>query len=238
MAVILSDKLNNGLYGFFAKVFNWPSSRTISEYNSIGGNAPDGVLYDVLDKINGERSVKDSDDDWRSMVSLKFDACHVADKVIYNAHTNSIVGFAHDAFDIDVLLEELGSESNTDEDDQNDTKTEKHGEHAKQYIIFMITTWEKNMKATKHVVARYACGDGISSNFILNCVSKITVALYRYGLIVNNVVGDGATENRTACRRLATLTVEEVIGDFLPPYKKIFYGWISKLHIAIQFKMT
>ena len=76
------------------------------------------------------------------------------------------------------------------------------------------------MKATKHVVARYACGDGISSNFILNCVSKITVALYRYGLIVNNVVGDGATENRTACRRLATLTVEEVIGDFFTPSQK------------------
>ena len=99
-------------------------------------------------------------------------------------------------------------------------KQKNNGEHAKQYLNFMITTWGKNMKATKHDVAQYACGDGISSNFILNCISKITVALYRYGLIVNNVVGDGATENRTACRKLATLTVEEVLGDFFTPRQK------------------
>ena len=83
---------------------------------------------------------------------------------------------------------------------QKKKKEEKQNEHAKQYSIFMITTWEKNMKATKHVIARYACDDGISSNFILNCISKITVVLYRYGLIVNNVVGDGARENQTTCK--------------------------------------
>ena len=86
----------------------------------------------------------------------------------------------------------------------------------------MSTTWEKNMKATKHVVARYACGDGISSNFILNCISNITVALYRYGLSINNAVGDGATENQTACRILATLTVEDILGDSLTPKHRIF----------------
>ena len=98
-------------------------SQTISEYNSIGGNAPDGVLYDVLDKIQGERSIKDSDNDWHLMVSLKFYACHVADKVIYNVHTNNIVGFAHDAFDIDLLLEELKIEANLNE--ETDSEEEK-----------------------------------------------------------------------------------------------------------------
>ena len=71
---MLSDRLNNVLYGFFAKVFNWPSPRTISEYNSIRVNAPDGFLYDVLDKIKDERSTEDSDNDWRLMVSFNFDA--------------------------------------------------------------------------------------------------------------------------------------------------------------------
>ena len=41
------------------------------------------------------------------MLLLKWDACHVADKVIYNMHTNEICGFAQNAFDIDVLLIDL-----------------------------------------------------------------------------------------------------------------------------------
>ena len=41
------------------------------------------------------------------MVSLKFDACHICDKVQYNPHSNQLVGFAYNAFDKNVLLEDL-----------------------------------------------------------------------------------------------------------------------------------
>ena len=47
------------------------------------------------------------------MVSLKFDACHIFDKVKYNPHTNQLIGFAYNAFDKDVLLEYLHELSNT-----------------------------------------------------------------------------------------------------------------------------
>ena len=33
---------------FFAKAFNWASVRTMSEYNNIGDNNKDGVLYYMM----------------------------------------------------------------------------------------------------------------------------------------------------------------------------------------------
>ena len=98
---MLNDSLKNGHYGFLVKVFNLPSVRTVSEYNSIGGNSPDGVLYNVLEKMHINKGL---DSDWVNSVSLKWDACHVADKVVYNMHTNEICGFSHDAFNADALL--------------------------------------------------------------------------------------------------------------------------------------
>ena len=68
------------------------------------------------------------------------------------------------------------------------------------------------MKPVKYTIARYACSNGISSKFLTSAIRKIIVALNRYNLLVINIVRDGASENRTACRNLATLTAEDVFG--------------------------
>ena len=95
----IRDKLKKGKYEFLRKVFNFPSARTLAHYNSIGGNEPDGILYSVLHLIQNEYKLAEESDDWLKMVSLKFDAVHICDKVKYNPHTNQLVGFAYDAFD-------------------------------------------------------------------------------------------------------------------------------------------
>ena len=59
----------------------------------------------------------------------------MADKVVYNSHTHEIFGFLHDAFDVDVLMIELETES-------LEEKT-KSPERISQFLIFMISTWEK-----------------------------------------------------------------------------------------------
>ena len=82
MAVVLNDSMKDGRYTFFAKVFNLPSVKTVSNYGSISGNAPDGVMYDALKII--EDATKDHDDDWKRHVCLKWDACHIAEKVMFN----------------------------------------------------------------------------------------------------------------------------------------------------------
>ena len=79
---MLNDKLKNGRYEFISKVFNLPSYRITFEYNSVGANSSDWTIYDVLKKL---RSNFDGDeDDWYKYVSLKWDACHIAEKVVFN----------------------------------------------------------------------------------------------------------------------------------------------------------
>ena len=145
------------------------------------------------------------------MVSLKFDACHICDKVRFNPHTNELVGFTHDAFDENVLLRDLrdlNCEAEVKSPKSNDFSTKK----AKQYILFMVSRWEQKDKPIKRVIARYAVGAGISSAFLLSEIPKIIVALFRYNLIVNNVTGDGASENRSAFKGLATISIDEMFA--------------------------
>jgi len=80
--------------------------------------------------------------------------------------------------------------------------------------------WGKNAKPVKHVVARYLCGDGISSSFLLKFTPKIIVASHRYGYSFNNVVGDSGTENRTAVRCLATSSVNDFLENYISGKEK------------------
>ena len=85
----------------------------------------------------------------------------------------------------------------------------------------MISCWSSNHAKIKHSIARFATGDGISSIFFINEISNMIISLSICGLIVNNVVADGATENKAAMRAMATHTVDEIIGknEFLPMIK-------------------
>ena len=181
MCIALSDSLKNGKYGFIAKVFNLPSVRTMSEYNSFDADIEDGIMYDVVDEVNSNFDDGKPNHEWRRSVALKWDAMHLADKVVFNSRTNEITGFTHDAFDIDILMHEfqagIESDENIDESTQNDSAPLKG--RASQFLIFMISNLEKNMKQVKYVIARYACGDGISSEFITDTIQKIIVSLSR-----------------------------------------------------------
>ena len=143
------------------------------------------------------------------MVSLKFDACHICDKVKYNPHTNQLVGFAYNAFDKDVLLEDMNTLANTETDS---SKTSVRENRAKQYLIFMINRWEKDAKPLKYVVARYAVAAGVSSSLLLSEIPKIICGLYAFGIIVNNVTGDGASENRSTFRALANISMGDIFA--------------------------
>ena len=52
--IILRDKLKNGSYNFFGKVYNLPSSIIMSDYNSLGSNQANIILYSVLRRIQTE----------------------------------------------------------------------------------------------------------------------------------------------------------------------------------------
>ena len=200
-------QIKKSKYEFLRKVFNLPSARTLSQYDSIGGNEPDGLLFTVLDTIQNEYKLEHEDDDWMKMVSLKFDACHICDKVKYNPHTNQLVGFTYNAFDKDVLLEDLNKLSNVEVDNSKQAMSENR---AQQYLIFMINCWEKQAKPLKYVIARYAVGAGVTATLLLSELPKIMCGLYSFGIIVNNITADGASENRSAFRALANISIKEI----------------------------
>ena len=115
-----------------------PSYGTISEYNSVGDNSPDGVLHDFLKILR--KNFEGDEDEWHRYVSLKWDACHVLERIVFNSHTKRIIGFTHDAFDEKVLLKDLGM---LKDDEMKDDIEQVEPPHAKQYLIFMISNWEK-----------------------------------------------------------------------------------------------
>ena len=65
------------------------------------------------------------------------------------------------------------------------------------------------MKQMKRVVARYSLDSGITSNCLVDEILKTFVTLIRRGLIVNNIVGDGASDSRSVMKSLGTLSIED-----------------------------
>ena len=91
------------MYDFLASTFHWPSSRTVSKYDSVGGQNLDGAMYDVLEQVEHETRGLD---EWKRMVPLKYDTMHIGSKIKCNPHTMEIVGFANDSFDFNCLKKE------------------------------------------------------------------------------------------------------------------------------------
>eukprot|EP00978_Attheya_sp_CCMP212_P047092 scaffold421221_cov91-Attheya_sp.AAC.2 len=256
-AISLFNKLKKDKYEFLRKVFNLPSSRRLNDYMSPGGNAPSGIVFDLLEQQRTlfEGNNKDLERlDWRRHGSLSWDSCCIRDKLTFNSHSLELVGFADDAFDIDVVKAELlhTCDSNTEslppisetegdtnqeaddtgslsslnpEEDDDTNKPRKNDDPllpamAKHYLVFMFTTWDKNSKPVRFVAARYGL-NSLTSPFLIRRVREITVALWRYGFLVNNITGDGASENRSTFKSLATLTAEQVFSHFTPEEKTL-----------------
>jgi hypothetical protein len=103
-------------YAFLAKSFHLPSARTVSDYMSPGAHAPDGILYDVL-KMQREEFEKELNDrkephpadfsEWLHCGSLCFDSKKGKEKVLMDQVTGEIIGFEQDAFELDIILEEI-----------------------------------------------------------------------------------------------------------------------------------
>ena len=68
--------------------------------------------------------------------------------------------------------------SENTEKEPNDV--EKKLQHAKQFLVFMVSFWDDNIKPTKRVVARYSVGSGNPSSFLTFEIPKIITTLYRH----------------------------------------------------------
>ncbi|GFH62224.1 hypothetical protein CTEN210_18700 [Chaetoceros tenuissimus] len=255
-ATYLRSKMNNSSYEFLAAVSGWPSARTLQRYGGSDTNATDGICHETLDEVKNAFFTNEKEE-WEKMVSLSFDEFKIKEKLIQNAHTLEIIGFTEQMNDINVLVKELeeqteqttSNETNNLTPNKRDNNTPKRASHM---LIFMMIRWDDQGDPFKRVVARYAV-KGSKGESLVRKVKHVIRALATRDLIVNNVTSDGASENMSCFKQLATYTAKEIWpnlnpslpGEFKvafdhPSYPcKIFIGgemahWVKKLVNALE----
>ena len=91
---------------FLAKTHNLSSPSTVNTYSSPSSNAPDGILYDSLDLARNafiEKNGNLPETDWKRHGQLEWDSMATKEKLVFNFHSQRIVGFAADAFDLNII---------------------------------------------------------------------------------------------------------------------------------------
>ena len=146
----------------------------------------------------------------------------------YCPHSKKLVGYAQDAFDMDVIAKEFQkrytSTPEDDEDamdvDENEEKTTKKlvktdenklplGKH---YTVFTARTWTSKSRPFNFVVARY-CLASLSGRWVRINKRQITSTLAFFNFYVNANSFDGATENRSAMNQDLTLSLRVMLPE-------------------------
>ena len=129
----------------------------------------------------------------------------VKEKLTHNPHTMELVGGSSGFFSKDIIQTEF--DAMTDED------SILKPELAEEYIIFCIQSWDHRGEKVKQVVARFAVGKDMKADYLIHKIHEVIKGVYAFGFIVNNVTGDGATQNRSSFKALGTICA----GDLFKP---------------------
>ena len=215
-----------GFYNLIAKCLGLPTDSTLRKYKIPTTNEPDGVLHANLAKEKTAFDAMNSNTAelaWERLCSLKFDTMHMKGRMVDNGQ-GEVVGIAHDAHKPGILekeLEELKAFDRTEEELQNESDNGGKNEVvlptlAKHFQVFMATTWSpisSGGKRSKHefIVARYGL-KSVDSEFLIPTINEIILTLWHYGFIVNDIIGDGASENRSSFKFLATISAKTILS--------------------------
>ena len=154
--------------------------------------AKDGILHEslnlerhIFENLNGKDLPVDH---WLHHGSLAWDSMVIKEKVFFCPNTLRIVGFAEDAFDLNIIKKELEQRINSTANIKND----------KEQI--------------SGVVSRYGVAS-LDSTFIADKIFAGFSALAQYGYIVDTIACDGASENRSALKTLATIKAKDFLAS-------------------------
>ena len=204
-AIALKLKVGKDRYGWLSQCFNLPSKSTIAKYTAISAGAPDGILYESLnteriffDEVKGEDI---NSDNWKRHGSLSWDSMAIKEKLYFCCNSMKIVGFADDAFDLNIIMEELkekikstkkkqpansanSPETTTAQSEstataQSEPTKEKPPPLSKHFLVFILTTWEKNEKKQQIVVSRFGVLT-LDASYIMDKLMKSICALSNF----------------------------------------------------------
>ena len=200
------------VYDILAGILGWPVGRTIRRYSVSNSNEPDGMMHSNLiaarelfnNKFGGDVAV----DDFRRHGVLAFDAMHTKGRFGVCRNTGEIVAIADDALDEDALVAELRElEKNDGEDEDADVKLPGIAKH---FLIFMFTTWSGEAKI-QFLAARHS-KKSMTGPLLRKEITEVILGLFFYGFLVTQLGSDGASENRSAFKLLATISAKEILS--------------------------
>ena len=96
-------------------MFNLPSWRTLSNFDTLDGQAKEGVLHETLRQMENEINqriqnvdvINNSHEVWLRSGILKFDEMKVEEKLGFNPHTMELIGFICSDIDNNVISNEF-----------------------------------------------------------------------------------------------------------------------------------
>ena len=84
-------------------------------------------------------------------------------------------------------------------------------EIAKHFLVFIATTWQYDQKH-QFTVGWYALHT-IKAPFLVCEIRKLAALLSYHGFIMDTIVGDGASKNRSSFKLLSTVSARKIIGN-------------------------
>ena len=79
----------------------------------------------------------------------------------------------------------------------------------------MFVRWDKEGASFKRVLVRFSVGKS-SGETLMNTVRKVIRALASRGFVVNQIASDGATENVSAMKQMATIIANDAFPNLDP----------------------
>jgi len=204
------------LYDLVAKIAGFPSGRTIRRYTVSNSNDPDGIMHDNCKRARDifEQKFPNADQyAYERNCCLAFDSMYVKQRLGVGRNTNEIVAIDEKAFDEDVIMNELNELAAGAEDTDNDDEKKKKQlpDIAKHFLVFIATTWTTKGKI-QFLVAREG-KLSLKAHYLKRKIRECITALAFYGFIVDTIAGDGASENRSVFKLLATISAREILCD-------------------------
>ena len=108
-ACMLRAKMSAASYDFFRKVFNLSHDTTLRVYSSADASSPDGPMMETIAQVSQMmmEEMKVPLGDFGREGGLSWDSHTIRDKLAYDPHSKTLTGYAEDAFNLDVILEDF-----------------------------------------------------------------------------------------------------------------------------------
>ncbi|KAL7527937.1 hypothetical protein ACHAXR_003152, partial [Thalassiosira sp. AJA248-18] len=200
-----------GLFDLVAKIAGLPGERHLRRYTVSNSNDPDGMMHGNVKRARSVYIQKNPGAgrfDFSRHTIIALDAMHTKGRFGVSRNTNELVGVADDAFDTNVIANELKElEKNSEVEDESKMKLPGIAKH---FLVFIATTWTPKGKI-QFLVARYGLPT-ITSSFLVRELNVAINTLGLYGFIVDTIAGDGASENRRTWKSLATISARDILG--------------------------